>query len=186
MKVIGLDPGSHKTGFAILEDGKLVDHGVFNLGKTPLPERMLTLRTDLEGLLAEHGVFDLAGVETPFVGKHIGAISSLAHARGVILSIVAARATAVVDVAPSQTKKASGGGGKAHKSAVRTLMAKRFGVEFLSDDASDAVAVALAAMNVYEKMASAEQIRRELNPRRSQFSRSTLPASPRPGPSGRS
>jgi len=64
MRILGIDPGLSRTGFALLEIAPgeptttpaLVDAGVFRLDSTrPIAERLDELARDLGSLIDEHG-----------------------------------------------------------------------------------------------------------------------------------
>src|SRR5436190_2523137 len=67
MRILGIDPGLQLTGYGVIDLArprpKLIDGGVIRLNvKTPIPDRLVELETELEGLLTEHKP-DICAVE---------------------------------------------------------------------------------------------------------------------------
>ena len=149
MKILGIDPGSAVTGFALVEaEGervRLVDAGVLKPGRSGLfARRLADLSEALERVVEEHEP-DEAAVEDLFHAINAKSALKLAHARGVVLSVLARADVPVAEYTPLQVKKAVSGYGFADKGSVRALVEKLLGLEsgLLALDASDAAAVAL-------------------------------------------
>lgn len=140
MRVLGIDPGSKITGYAMLADGKLEECGTIGKESGILAKRLRQLRIDmleiLELLKPTH-----VCIETPFVGKFPRAVIGLAQARGVLLECVAHMK--FYEATPQEAKKASGLGGNAKKEGVMAGVEALLGVKVSSPDAADAVALAL-------------------------------------------
>jgi crossover junction endodeoxyribonuclease RuvC len=147
--VLGVDPGSLKTGWAILagsaSEPRLLCCGVIRLpAESTLAERLKRLQLELQELVAEHRPA-IAAVETPFHGKSSRSALQLAHARGAILACLALGNLEVAEYTPATIKKAVTGSGRADKQQVRRMIARLVdpGAARLPSDATDAVAVAL-------------------------------------------
>lgn len=144
MRVIGLDPGSNVTGYAVVE-GHPVTRGVmiveagFIRLKGSTGQKLRTLREDLAEILLRLRPTH-ACVESPFV-QHRNAIIPLSQARGVILETVADLPT--IECAPSQTKKAAGCHRAASKEQVMRGIEVLTGQQIDQPDTADAVAVAM-------------------------------------------
>lgn len=149
MKVLGLDPGSRITGYAVVSDGVIVDAGVFRLKQKELGHRLSELLCDIVALLSKHPDLDAVGVESPFINpKFRNAIIPLAQARGVLLAAVAGAGHSHLDISPSSVKQAVGVGGNASKAQVASAMKLAFrqpqGLNKIAQDVYDALAVAEA------------------------------------------
>ena len=148
MKILGIDPGSRRTGWGVVRrQGNRHEHvasGTFHLNESaPLHERLLTLDRALEALLAEHTV-DAAALEQIFSAKNARSALVLGHARGVILAAVARRGIAIAEYTPSEVKQAVVGSGRADKQQVARMVAVLLNHrEPLQEDQADALAVAL-------------------------------------------
>ncbi len=148
MIVLGVDPGSHATGFGAIVTGpvvRMLGGGVIRCKpKSPLPERLLTIHTGICKAIAEYQP-DVLAVEDLFNAKNARSSLILGHARGVILLAGASAGLKVAEYAPREIKQALTGNGGAAKEQVRFMVMRLLGVkENLALDLSDALAVALA------------------------------------------
>jgi crossover junction endodeoxyribonuclease RuvC len=148
MKVIGLDPGSQKTGWGILERSarrpQLIAAGTICAPpRAALPQRLAHIHRELVALL-ERERPGAACVEQIFHAVNAHSLVQLAQARGVVLLALAAAGIPVFEYTPLSVKQAVVGYGRATKEQV-LQMVRHFFPEFAGAglDASDAVAVAL-------------------------------------------
>ncbi len=87
---------------------------------------------------------DAAAVEATFHGASARSALHLAHARGVILAVLAQAGIPVAECAPATVKKAVTDNGRADKLQVRAMVCRQLGLETdQPDDLTDALAVAL-------------------------------------------
>lgn len=88
-----------------------------------------------------------AAVEAPFHGVNARSALQLAHARGVLLAVLAGEGVEVVEYSPAVVKKAVTGNGRAEKRQVQTMLRGLLDPASTgipeSSDAADAVGVAL-------------------------------------------
>jgi len=86
-----------------------------------------------------------AAVEAPFHGANARSALQLAHARGVILCVLAEAGVPPVEYSPATVKKTVTGSGRADKDQVRTMVARLTGIPetSLRHDVADAIAIAL-------------------------------------------
>ncbi|HMN69949.1 MAG TPA: crossover junction endodeoxyribonuclease RuvC [Bdellovibrionales bacterium] len=147
--VIGLDPGSRRTGYGVIavqgDRFAHVAHGVIELkGSWPMPERWRVLQLELSGLFAKHPA-RVAVVEKIFFGKSADSAFKLGHARGVCLLAAAQVACAVEEYAARYVKKAITGNGAADKEHVQKVIFNllRISPRTLAFDASDALSLAV-------------------------------------------
>lgn len=145
--IVGIDPGSHRTGFGILEmKGEEIhhlNHGVIMLSdEANFPQRMLALGESLQMLLKKHVPHQIA-VEKIFLGKSPESAFQLGHARGVVLAESARSGAQIHEYATRSVKKGVTGNGGATKEEVQTTLQKLLGlVKLVNLDASDALALA--------------------------------------------
>ena len=149
MRVLGLDPGTGRTGYGIVDaiDGRLtaVAYGVISTpAKTPAAERLQMIYQELNDLLAEYEP-DTAGVEELFFGRNITTAISVGQARGVLLLALANAGIPVGEYSPPKIKEAVTGYGKADKSQVQLMIRNLLDLEETPrpDDAADGLAVAI-------------------------------------------
>lgn len=149
LRILGVDPGSRITGWGLVGGAsgrpRLLDCGRIRLVSAPtLPARLALLQRELTELLAVLGPLS-AAVESPFHGKDARASLQLAHARGVILAVLADSGIDVHEYTPATVKKAVTGNGRAPKDQVQRMVRLMLRAPEIpaSSDVSDALAVAL-------------------------------------------
>jgi crossover junction endodeoxyribonuclease RuvC len=146
LRILGLDPGSRRTGFGVIECAgggyAHVAHGCLNVGGGAMPERLRRIFSGLTALIAEHRPTEVA-VERVFVKRNVQAALKLGQARGAALCAVPS-GLAVFEYTPSAVKQALAGTGAAGKPQVRHMIQALLRVTgVLPLDASDALAVAV-------------------------------------------
>ena len=152
MKILGIDPGIGRCGFAILEQtGKsIVMHEcgciVTNVGELE-SKRLLEIRKDLNYIIHKWQP-DMVAIESLFFATNAKTAMSVGQARGVILVTIAEHGLKTVDVTPLQVKMSVTGYGKAEKSQVQTMIVKLLNLKKVPkpDDAADACAIAWAGL----------------------------------------
>nr|MEE4269361.1 crossover junction endodeoxyribonuclease RuvC [Candidatus Krumholzibacteria bacterium] len=148
MIVLGIDPGSHATGYGVVSTepvARLLAGGVIRTSaRATLPERLLEIHQGVSAILAEHPVAAMA-VENLFNAKNARSSLILGHARGVILLAGAEAGLTVGEYAPREVKQALTGNGAATKEQVRFMVMRLLNLkEEPPLDMSDALAVALS------------------------------------------
>lgn len=147
MRVLGLDPGTERTGFGCVESHDDVPHfvasGVLRLGRGDLAGRLVQLHAALLELFEMHRP-DACAIEGIFHQHHARSALLLGHARGVCLLAAAERDVAVAEYAPATVKRAVTGNGAADKQQVEAMVSRLLGHRDVeTHDESDAIAVAL-------------------------------------------
>ncbi|HZN03731.1 MAG TPA: crossover junction endodeoxyribonuclease RuvC [Candidatus Polarisedimenticolia bacterium] len=149
MLILGLDPGSQRTGYGLIESrgGRLraIAFGVIRPPRdTSFLERLPHLARQLEVLL-ERARPDAAAAEDIFLTRNSRVALKLGHVRGAALLPVLAAGIPVHEYAARLVKKTVTGFGGAEKEQVcrmvRLLLGLRDAIPTL--DASDALAVAI-------------------------------------------
>jgi crossover junction endodeoxyribonuclease RuvC len=146
VRILGLDPGSRRTGFGIIEcrgaDCAHIAHGILNVEGHIMVERLRRIFDGLRALIAEHRPAEVA-VERVFVKRNVASALKLGQARGAALCAVP-EGTTVFEYAPRAIKLAVVGSGNAQKSQVVHMIQALLRIEGpLQLDASDALAVAV-------------------------------------------
>ena len=147
-RILGVDPGSIATGWGVLVGSshrpRLGDCGVIRLSDRHFAQRLARLQTEFEQLVEEaHPT--VAAVETLFTGASARSALQLAHARGVILAVLARAEVSVAEYTPATVKLSVTGSGRADKEQVRMMVMRLLDLELGNrpTDLSDALAVAL-------------------------------------------
>jgi crossover junction endodeoxyribonuclease RuvC len=155
VRVLGIDCGSERTGYGVIEtdgvDHRLVAAGVIRTDtKAPFEQRLLAIATGLRGLIREHAP-DAAAVEEVFFSANVKTALKLAQVRGVALLAIAEAGVELGDYSPLEVKTSVVGYGRAEKSQVQLMVRSllRLREEIASEDASDALAVAICHATHY-------------------------------------
>ncbi|MET0284982.1 MAG: crossover junction endodeoxyribonuclease RuvC [Polyangiales bacterium] len=152
-RVLGIDPGSVRTGWGVVErDGQRqrgIAAGVIRVKETaPLAERLEAIHRGVCAVLAEHKP-DAVAIEEVFFARFAQAALVLGHARGVALLAAAQAGLSVSTYPPSVVKRAVVGSGRAEKTQVALLVGTLLGMRELPGvDATDALAIAITHLNV--------------------------------------
>lgn len=146
VRILGLDPGSRRTGFGVVEyrDGRCshVIHGCLNVAGAPFVERLRSIFEGLQRLVSEHAPGEIA-IERVFVSRSADSALKLGHARGAALCALPA-GLPVFEYAPRAVKLAVVGSGAAEKGQVAHMVGALLGLAGrLPPDAADALAIAL-------------------------------------------
>jgi len=150
MLVVGIDPGTARTGYGFVErasDGTLraVEYGVITTAASePLPVRLLRISNQLTELLALHRPHS-AAVERLFYRQNVASAMSVGQARGVALLTLAEAGLTVGEYTPLEVKMAICGYGRAAKSQMQRMVQTLLQLPQLPtpDDVADALAVAI-------------------------------------------
>ena len=149
MVVLGIDPGSIKTGWAILsmqsKKIKVIASGVLKFNaKTEFLDRLLEVQTKAIELIADYDPDEIAFESLIYV-KSPTALSKLAQTRGVILSaFLPSHHGKIYEYSPNLIKKSAVGHGHADKLSIQKVLMQSLGVKkFETHDESDAMAIAL-------------------------------------------
>jgi crossover junction endodeoxyribonuclease RuvC len=145
---IGIDPGSHVTGYGLVErrglDIVYVASGVIKAPRSAaMSERLLRIKQGLDEVIGRYHPTVLA-VEDVFMAKNPKSTLALGEVRGVVLLVAAQAGLAVHEYSPREVKSSVVGAGGAHKRQVAAMVTRilRFDHEPETEDESDAVAVA--------------------------------------------
>jgi crossover junction endodeoxyribonuclease RuvC len=146
VRILGVDPGSRRTGFGVIEcrgvDYVHVAHGCLNVGGAAMTERLRLIFDGLQALIDEHQPAEVA-VERVFVNRNVESALKLGQARGAALCAVP-KGLPVFEYAPRAIKLALVGSGAAEKSQVSHMITTLLRLSGrVGPDASDALAVAM-------------------------------------------
>ncbi len=149
-RYIGIDPGLHRTGYAVLErtsrEPRLLEGGVIaSTVDNSLHLRVHELASGLQEVLDEFQPCCMAIEQIFSTGKYPKPALLMAHARGVILLAAAQREMQVVHYTPTQIKRLLTGNGRASKEQIQHAIQNELRLDALPEpnDVADASAVAL-------------------------------------------
>jgi crossover junction endodeoxyribonuclease RuvC len=159
MRVLGIDCGCERTGYGLIEsDGRahrLISAGVIVTSpKHPLGSRLLEISHGVREIVSAHAP-DAAAVEEVFYAQNVKTALRLSHARGVILCTIAEAGVPLGEYSPLQIKSTVVGYGRADKGQVKMMVRSllRLEAEIASEDASDALAVAICHASMAASLA---------------------------------
>ena len=149
MIILGIDPGSLKTGWAIVEKNqskiKYLASGVLKFnGKLEFLDRLTDIQSQFEECLSFHKP-DIIALESLIYVKSPAALIKLAQTRGVLLGCLLKNYHGkIYEYSPNLVKSTAVGHGHADKQSVQKFITMITGKSnFETDDESDAIAVAI-------------------------------------------
>ncbi len=155
MRILGIDPGLDRTGWAVLDkDGTappvLAAAGLVHTPKNTLLERRLVAIYDaFASLIGEHRPSE-AAIEEVFFSKRADTQANTTHARGVILLACAKAGLPISAYNPKTIKKTVSGSGTAEKRQMQRVVQITLNLPSAPepDDVADAMAAALCHLRL--------------------------------------
>ncbi len=165
--ILGIDPGSRKTGFGIINyvsgRSEYVTSGVIRLPEGDLAPRLKIIFESVTELIELHCPQDLA-IEQVFMAKSAGSALKLGQARGAAIVACATLGMDVSEYSARQIKQSVVGTGAADKSQVQHMVKVLLKLPAQpQEDAADALAAALCHAHTHQSMinmAGARSVRR--------------------------
>ena len=167
MRILGVDPGTHRMGFGVLDAGpdalRCLEWGCLEAKRDqPLHDRLHHLHLELREVV-ERWRPDHLAVEEPFVNPERGAKSAIAlcQAQAVALLLASEAGMQVHRYTPTQVKRAVGDYGAGTKAQLQRMVQMALAIEPqpMSEDASDALAVALCHLRQWTAAQRIERVR---------------------------
>jgi crossover junction endodeoxyribonuclease RuvC len=152
LKILGIDPGYGRLGWAVVEQQgsalRAVGYGCHETpAEQPFEQRLLSVHQFVAGLMQEHAPQQVA-VEQLYFAKNAKTAMQVAQARGAILVAITASGTPLCELQPVHVKQALAGTGAATKAQVQAMVQRLLGLPAppKPDDAADALALAILAL----------------------------------------
>lgn len=149
MKILGIDPGLGRTGWAIVDEvsGKLStnEFGCFETDKSQSePERLKLIFDELNKIIRKYNP-EVLSIEKLFFNKNVTSALSVGQARGVVLLAAMNSGLVISEYTPLQVKIAVTGYGRADKSQMGHMIKSIFSLKSIPtpDDTADALAIGL-------------------------------------------
>lgn len=150
MRILGIDPGLHITGYGIIDTNngeyKIVEAGVVRTNKKDDMElRLLEISKELEDIISQFKPEVVAVEDLYSHYDHPKTAIIMGHARGIIFLKAAQASVPVFPYASTRIKNSLTGNGRATKRQMQMMVASTFGTSEIFDppDIADALAVAL-------------------------------------------
>ncbi len=150
--VLGIDPGFGRVGYGLVERGGRNDWHALDWGcietspKKEFVERLQEICDAVTALIKKYQP-EIIAVEELFFFKNVTTAIQVGQARGVILLAGVQAGLKICEFTPLQVKQSLTGYGRAEKAQMQKMVAMLLGIKgkIKSDDAADALAIALAA-----------------------------------------
>ncbi len=149
MKILGIDPGLGIVGYSVVEyDGNtpvLLHSGSIQTSKDKKEAaRLLEIWEDMNIIVDKYKP-DVCAIEKLFFFRNQTTVMPVAHARGVILTVLEKYGVPIFEYTPMEVKQVLTGYGRADKKEVEQMVKITLGVDVLPklDDTVDSIAIAI-------------------------------------------
>jgi crossover junction endodeoxyribonuclease RuvC len=147
VRILGLDPGSLVTGFAVIDWANgaacYVTSGAIRTRGTEFPPRLRQIYEGVQRLMVEFAPREVA-IERVFMHRNADSALKLGQARGAALCAAFAGDPVVFEYAPREVKLAVVGHGGAEKEQVQLMVRSLLRLKGeVGADAADAIGIAL-------------------------------------------
>ncbi len=150
MIILGIDPGSRKTGYAVIDSENnrmtILDFGTIVLTDTNvMPEKLVRIYTKVGELFRRFPIGSVA-VEAGFYGKNPQSAYKLGYARSAAVLAAALENVEVMEYSPRKVKQSVTGNGNASKVQIKYMVKRLLAGAAdlpLKEDEADACAVAI-------------------------------------------
>lgn len=163
MLTLGIDPGTARFGFGLIDGDRQVrhvTHGCLNTqAGQPLGTRLARIRDGLQRLFDRHAITDVA-IERLGYARRLTSAVDVSHAIGVAHLVAADHGVPVEEYSPPEIKLAVTGYGGADKDSVQEMVRRFLDLERppRPDHAADALAAAICHINSYETRALEREV----------------------------
>ena len=148
-RILGVDPGSQRTGWGIVEStgsrSNYIASGVVDLRKIDgLANKLGHLSTEIDQVLREYKPSAVT-VESVFHGKNAKSALILGQARGAVLATLGRASLDYIELSPAEIKLSVAGHGRADKKQVAQMVERLLKIKLKGPaDEFDALAIAIA------------------------------------------
>lgn len=149
MKILGIDPGTATTGWAILEEkkGEIMPIAYGHISTSPKDSTSMRLKEvadDIEKIIQDYKPQESA-IEDIFFFKNVKTAVKVSQSRGAMLLILEKMGVKIFEYTPLQVKQAITGYGRAEKMQVQLMVKNILKLKQIPkpDDTADAIAIAL-------------------------------------------
>ncbi len=145
--ILGIDPGSRITGYAIITTHQkqltYVSSGCIRVSGKTIEQNLHQIFSGIAEVINKHQPHE-AAIEQVFMHRNPGSAIKLGQARGVAIVAAAQKALSVAEYSARQVKQAVVGYGAATKEQVQEMVRKILNLSGVPQaDAADALAVAI-------------------------------------------
>ncbi|MFA6136201.1 MAG: crossover junction endodeoxyribonuclease RuvC [Candidatus Paceibacterota bacterium] len=148
MKILGIDPGSTRAGYGVIEFDKnhqvFISGGIIDIKSKDKNNRLAELEKGINKIIKKNGP-DLVGIEKLYFVKNMKTALEVAQSRGVLILCCVKEKIPILEFTPLEIKQGITGWGGADKKSVELWVKKILKIENLKevDDVFDALAIAI-------------------------------------------
>lgn len=152
MRVLGIDPGSRRTGFGLVERSgnryRCLVHGTATApARLDLPHRIHAIARRIGEVMDAHAP-ECVVVEQAFYHESVRSTLVLGHVRGALLVTAVERGIEVAEYSPREIKLGVTGNGGAGKEQVTFMVRRMLSLRGdITSDAADALAAAICHLH---------------------------------------
>ena len=158
MIILGIDPGTTRIGYALVEKNSegsvdLITYGCLEIKCKKQTDRLKIISDSTGDLILKYHP-EILSIEKIFFTKNVKTALTVSEARGVIINCANLMNLEVMEFTPLEVKTAVTGYGRAEKYQVQKMVKNILKIEKMpeSDDAADAIAIALTACYTNPKL----------------------------------
>lgn len=151
IRIIGIDPGSRCTGYAVIDsDGfrhHYINSGHIIIKGETLPMRLGMIFKEISSLIDQWQPQTM-GIEQVFVNRNVDSALKLGQARGAAICAGVNASLSIGEYTPRAIKKAVVGSGSADKMQIQQMMKILLKLDFVpQSDEADGLAIAICHAN---------------------------------------
>jgi len=153
LRVLGIDPGLAKLGYAVVDDApggiKHVEYGLIRTTpKDTLSVRLNEIAALIDAIIKEFNP-DVMALETVFFAKNAKTAMTIGRVSGAVMAIAGLRGVEVVEYSPLDIKRTVVGTGKADKKQVQEMVRVLYKLKERPrpPDVADALAICLTHLS---------------------------------------
>ena len=157
MRILGVDPGTLRTGVGLIEaQGShyyLVHTEVVTARpKQKIEERLHLIHERLLQIISEYRP-SVVVLETVFFGRDLKAMVKIGEARACAMLAAAQAKLPLFEYAPARVKQAVSGNGRATKDQIQHMVQRLLGLKTMPpSDSADALAIAICYLHTHRGM----------------------------------
>ena len=149
MKILGIDPSTVSTGYAVVTpcENRVMEYGsIVMKPEVDISDRLAKISDTIEPFFKKD--IDCVAVETPFLKDNVSTLVKLSMIQGVLRRLASKYNKRYVEISPKKAKKALGLSGASSKKIVNAMCRSITNLDHVTLDESDAIAVTYAANNI--------------------------------------
>lgn len=151
MKILALDQSSQVSGFAVFDDGQLIDSGTFTLIDANIGKRLVKYKKKIAELIEKYDIDEVAFEDIQMQGNNVHTFKVLAEIYGVTEEYLTAHSHSYQVISASSWRSQLGIKGRARteqKKNTQLYVQEHYNKKVTQDEA-DAIAIGIVASKKY-------------------------------------